>query len=316
MVSFLKKYYLWIALLFVLLGASLEYYSKKLVPEQISYFNYNSKGEKVDTVFYQLTTERLTTQVLSNVFYTIGISIFVSLLILKRIEEEEKKAFENRLIEIQEGVNKDVLESVFKKFINPELFDLLRKDIFSQETIRKNANWSIEILDNGSSFTSKIIMTHEIHNNTNNEALENVKIMVASENDNSWIEYLKLQDDSKKVIAEENFNKNQKMQYNEEFKIKPNGFLIQTLIVNNIYLKYDNFDFIWAVAPTLGLEIEFLLSDNCDIEIHPTFSTKLERRIDTDNKILFHTIPAILPGQGIQIVLRKKLNKNIPKKKP
>ena len=43
--------------------------------------------------------------------------------------------------------------------------------------------------------------------------------------------------------------------------------------------------------------------------------SELKRRIDTEDKILYYTVPAILPGQGIQIVLGKKQDNEKPKKK-
>lgn len=324
MIKILKKYYVLISFIALLIGVFLDYASNKLEPSKKTMVHYDEQtGERLGTdTYFILRPEYQLLRLASNIMYTLSISLFISLVIIKRIEEEERKklksieeeerkVYEKRLLDIQNAVNRDVLESIFQKFVDPSLFDILKKDVFSQSTIRKNAKWSYEITDNGEAYESLLTVTHEVHNNTSNDIEEKIKIELQStDKDEAETEYLKLEDENKTTLMEEDFTDKKATEnfstFEHEFTIRANGYVTLTLIIKQVYLGYNVYDLLWATAATLGVEIEFNLPEDCSLDTSPTFSTKLSKRIDTETKVRFHNISAILPGQGIQFTLNKK----------
>jgi hypothetical protein len=76
-------------------------------------------------------------RVASNVLYTAGISLFVSVIVMTRFEEVRRKQEEENLQNLRAKIQEDVLEATMGKFIPPEIVAVVKRDILEQPLVTR-----------------------------------------------------------------------------------------------------------------------------------------------------------------------------------
>lgn len=305
--DFLKKYYLWIVVVTLSLGVISDLYTNYLIPEHKLYTFYNETGKQTKE-FFTYTYQYQLLKFASNIFYTFSISLFISLFIIKKFEDKGNDLFEQKIIELQRGINKDVFEGVFNKIIDNELFELLKRDIFNRNIIRKNAEWIYDIRECTSGYTLTQTIVYELHNIT--DSIQEEKIILNFTPDNKSITKIKSFVCRKGETVIKECKKIEELITTTtqifDISIQPKNYVDVTLVIENEYSKFEILDTHNSKYPIIGLKIQVNYPDNCVFELRPSFATELSIKSNENNKILYDPIKAILPGQGVTYKINKK----------
>lgn len=307
--KFIKKNYLWIIILIVLISIVIDYFSSDLTP--ILKTQTVITEEETKTIkYYSYSWYYNFLRIIVNVLYTLAISLFISVFILKKLEEEENEIFQDRILKLQEGINQNVFDEIFKKLINPEIFDLIKTDIINRESIRKNAKWIYDIIEVDNKL--KIIQTinYELFNQTRKKINESMVLNFMPNNDHN-VKIIGFKCTAGNTIIHndnnnlDSFSTSQNKEY--QFNIEPDSHVNISLIIENIYENVNILDNHISKYPLLGLDIEFNYPSNYELEVTPSFSSPLNIRTDHNNKRIYENVRAILPGQGITYRIKKNI---------
>lgn len=104
-------------------------------------------------------------------------ALFISAFFIRHIEGAERQAFEDKLLKFQEDTAKDAIQSVFKRIIDKDFFSIIKKELLNAQSIRKNANWQYDILENSNgSLLLKRTISYEFHNISQHPTSEDITL--------------------------------------------------------------------------------------------------------------------------------------------
>lgn len=307
-IKFLKRNYLWIVILLVILSGIGDFSTNQmtLVLNKQTVIT-DTESKTIEYYSYSWTYHFL--RFLVNAGYTLSISLFISVFILKKFEDEENRLFQDRILKLQEGINKNLFDEIFKKLVDPEIFDLIKTDIINRESIRKNAKWVYDIKEGDKGLIITQTINYELLNQTRKKFQESMTLNFMPDNDTEIkIVGFKCSNSSSTihdVKDEDGFSKKSDKEYN--FPIEPDSHVNISLIIENSYPKYELLDNHNSKYPLLGLDIEFNYPTNYEIDVTPSFSSPLTIRTDHNGKRVYEKVRAILPGQGITYKIRKNI---------
>lgn len=307
-IKFLKRYHLWLVIILVILTGIADYSSNQMTPV-INKQTVITLSETKTIEYYSYSWTYHVIRFLVNAGYTLSISLFISVFILKKIEDEENRLFQDRILKLQEGINKNLFDEIFKKLVDPEIFDLIKTDIINRESIRKNAKWIYDIKEGEKGLLITQTISYELFNQTRKKIQESMTLNFMPDNDAEIkIVGFKCSNGSSTIHDmkdEDQFSEKSDKEYN--FPIEPDSHVNISLIIENTYQKFTILDNHNSKYPLLGLDIELNYPTNYEIDVTPSFSSPLKVRTDHNGKRVYEKVRAILPGQGITYKIRKNI---------
>ena len=98
------------------------------------------------------------THLLCIFLYTLSASIFVSVFIINRLEQNRKEEHKKELERLRNSINIDVFDSLFKTLIPEEIFKVIKNGIIDNKIIRKNVQYIFDFkeIESGIELTETI----------------------------------------------------------------------------------------------------------------------------------------------------------------
>ena len=311
MLKLLKQYYLLITIIIFLSGLLTDYFTKEIIPtENLRSYIDTDNQLKTEVYFTYNYKYRLLNQ-LSQGLFALAISLFISLFILKSFEELERKEFELKLLTLQKNINKDVLNSVFEKFIHPKIFKTIKNDFFNYKTFRTNALWIFNFKENNGLIELTKTITYEVVNEQENEEIEEIILRDYQFNFyKAKVQYVKYQINDQ--FEEEDFKdklvyKNKNLLYQKQIIIPPKSILKVTQIVFHEYSNSSIYGTFTTNHPIIGLKVICNIPQSFELHLFSTFKYHLNELTEkgSQEQIFFYD-SAILSGQSLQFFLIKK----------
>lgn len=159
LLNFIKKYYLPLTIFLLGAGIIIDLIFTDAIPEKRVESVKDLTGKIISFDAYYFSYKHEILKIVSNICYSLAISILVLLALelkydeveknkLRILEEEERNNFRHEIKDLQRQINVNVFEGVLKRIIPKELFDLIAKDILNKNVIRQNAHWIYDISEN------------------------------------------------------------------------------------------------------------------------------------------------------------------------
>lgn len=294
---------------------------------------------------------KLVIENLNLLFLTIGISIFVYTFLeskVKKIDNEisqkEQQHFNNKIITLldeskinienkQYEIFENLHASIFKRFVDEKIYDILVKDFFKADLIRRNLKITFQIseVDDGyeiqqnASYVAEniclgnditdedIVIPKEFENNDNGSRMV---VMVKNENNcknmDNWITVFSTIKNSK-VELNNNGNVETYRNMHDElrYKIKIQS-KSKVSILTSIRRKYNTHnleDKLFTLQTMIGCEIIVIKPQDCEFKLNPTFKGVDSRQDFGGTELRYSPIPIILLGQGIHYSVNKMVKK-------
>ena len=257
---------------------------------------------------------------LATILDSIWVALFVSGIILKYIEREEKEIFKREIIKIQKDTAKDAIQSTFQRLIDKDTFEMIQKDVFQGTFVRKKVNWNYLIKKEDD---NKMVLTRSIYYVLKNITQEKQEETFRINSDNTNV-HCSLIEDKTKVSIKRNKEKKWvplKAEKDEEGKTYRKVELEgqEELEVSMVMVEEFNRNYIYAVhSPRFGmvgltLNVTFPKDYDFDIVVD-TFSNRLEKiQIEIEGQCTYKTDKAIYNGQCIEFVCYNKNNNKADK---
>ena len=319
--TFIKRY--WVLVIFtiitlVLAGLSIDIWfsAGDIQAETVTIFDINGTHTGNN---YEFVYEYPILRALSSFFYTLAMSLGISLFILKVIQKHEDEQRQNELF-------KNVFKGVFDRLVPSEIFDVIKKDILEAKVVRKNVKWLYDFKIEEDKLVLYRNVMYEAHNLSSAECSEpfsyvfssteytETKIMFLKWHENGDIKNTEIAYDERHTTISD---KAHKLQHNKEAgdfeQIKKNitipvdktiniNFKSKEIFKNNINFLHETH---FSTACSIGWELEVNFPVGYSFAIIPMFVDKLIPIIDDDDRKKYRYDGAILKGQGIEFTLIK-----------
>jgi hypothetical protein len=244
-------------------------------------------------------------RVASNVFYAVGISMFVSVVVMTRFEEVRREQQEENLRNLRAKIQEDVLEATMGKFIPPEIVAVVKRDILEQPLVTRRIIWNLDFTLSGEKIILVTTAFHEILNTRATEHTEQKKI-INRPNEQGGLESLTVKVAGSELV---NFNKSEGLENLETDK--DGSFVItyplkipagQMAELQSRFIDYYTLpavDTLFTTLPTQELEINVRFPPELGFNMVSFATTPLECYYSDEARRNYRFNGSLLPCQGV-----------------
>ena len=287
----LKKYYLTICIVLLGIGVFIQYLAT-LQDIQYQQVQRIIDGEiKIDNIYKLSDTYPILVNV-SNALITFSISLFISLFIIRKIEEEQR-----------ESINEDIFNAILKKSIPDEIFKLVTTDLWGKQLIRKNAKWIYTFEEKDDMIVLRQTLKSELHNIGNEDLTEKYpSVILNDKNAETRIE--------KFVLKDRNGQEIQDLHVKDETQ-KPTDFTIpceEFVTVEIVYkTKYRGIvrDAYFTEHSLINIQLIVNHPEGYKFDLLQCFSNKLVTTFTNEKQKMYELHGEVLPRQGMFFHLEK-----------
>ncbi|MAY59652.1 MULTISPECIES: hypothetical protein [Pseudoalteromonas] len=314
------SWYLLLVVLVAILAFALDVFSSRLTVD-IGPKSILDKSGQVTTsleVLYPLWHQIV--NLLKNFLYGLAAAIFITVFVANRLENSQRKEKEDELKKLNDAINVNVFDSLFKTIIPEEIFKIIKQEIIENKVVRRDAKWVYNFIeDNG-----KIICTqttrYELHNLSQAPVSDPVKLELDTLGGEEYkIVSAECTDTSGTVLVhydpEDSTN-------SKNIDVKSNGNVTTVAYTVNIppesYVEYktvfkraytgDITDAQATKVPVIGADIIVNFPEGYDFDISPLMSSFPRLITQSSTQKIYKVEGGILPRQGFIFYLINKAN--------
>lgn len=252
-----------------------------------------------------------------NFLYGLAAAIFVTVFIVNKLELAQRTEKELELNKLNDAINVNVFDSLFKTIIPEEIFKIIKQDIIENKVIRKEAKWvyNFEKFEDGIRCTHTV--RYELHNLSQAAVSDPVrldlnplggkpyKILLAecTSMDGKHLVHYDLANSIKENINIVN-NEN-KISVEYTIDIPPGSFVEYKTVYQQTYGN-EITDYQGTKLPLIGLDIIATYPEGYEFDIVPVMSSTSKLTINSGTQKIYRVDGGILPQQGVVFFLKKK----------
>ena len=269
--------------------------------------------------------------ILSAFAFSLAISIFISVFVCRKLETSLHAEKQKELRSLQDAINSDVFDSLFKKLVPDEIFDIIKTKVIGNRIIRKNANWIFDFSEADDGNSIKLIQTikYELHN-VSHEKLSDAIDSLYETHDSCGLQRLQCRLDGKEVLSYPTHsgdmtsssttidNAMQKetvkiipqsdglVSIRATVDIPPSRHIDVTQVYKTIYMNSCVKDGYFTKYPLINATLTANYPDGYAFSIFQAFSTLMQETLREPGRTIFELSGGVFPHQGFVFSLRKK----------
>lgn len=275
----------------------------------------NGTTESFQEISYPWTVQII--NLTKNFLYGLAAAIFITVFIVNKLELAQRIEKETELNKLNDAININIFDSLFKTIIPEEIFKVIKQDIIENKVIRKEAKWvyNFEKCDEGVRCTQTT--RYELHNLSQAVVTDPVRLdldplggasykILLAECTSMDGKHLVHYDQSKSIannISVKTYEKKTSVEYT--ITIPPGSFVEYKTVYQKIY-KGDFTDYQGTKLPLIGLDIIATYPEGYDFNLATVMSSPSKLTINTAKQKIYRVDGGILPQQGIVFSLKKK----------
>jgi hypothetical protein len=316
----LRSNYILVCIVLLSVGAASEYVGSNIDPtfKAISLIDDTGQVIKKDVLSFPVAYSVV--RILSGIFYTLAISIFVSVFITDRIEADLDRKREQDLNQQREAINIDVFDSLFRTLIPEEIFAVIKSSVIETKTVRRNADWIYDFsVPEQGVIDLRQTISYELHNISSEEVSEPTKVDFATFGDiTQSLEQARCEVESHTIVI---FDKDNPPDKNVGITITRNNELEKTLIEFNVIIpprKYGYITMVFQNRHKHSVQDEYFTKtalvngsltanfpEDYEFKLYSDMSAELRCIEDGKSRKRYKLKGAILPHQGYVYYLYK-----------
>lgn len=253
-----------------------------------------------------------------NFLYGLAAAIFVTVFIVNKLELAQRTEKERELNKLNDAININVFDSLFKTIIPEEIFKIIKQDIIENKVIRKEAKWvyNFEKCEDGIRCTHTV--RYELHNLSQAAVSDPVrldlnplggspyKILLAectSMDGKHLVHYdlAKSKSENINIVMDE-----KKIAVEYTIDIPPGSFVEYKTVYQQTY-SGEITDYQGTKLPLIGLDIIATYPEGYEFDIAPVMSSPPKLTIESSTQKIYRVDGGILPQQGVVFYLKKRV---------
>lgn len=313
----MKFQYHGLCILLLVLAFGSNYYSAT-IPLESREVAHLVNGQIVKTDLLVEPTSARMSELLSVFLFTLGAAIFVSVMVTSRMETASVADEARRLKQIQDAVNIDVFETLFKKIIPEEVFAAVRDGIIQNRIIRRDMNLIFDFFEDAEGIGLRQTFRFDILN-TSTEPIENPLCVI--QDDSVPEDDLESADFriNGSIVAKFRRDDSEQSHGLEIKRLGPHeratslSFSIPALSVVHAQLIFrmkfsgrDVHDAFFTNYPVINMNLVANFPPTYEFQIFQALSTPMQCTHSGKRRVMFEGKGGILPQQGFAFLLRRK----------
>jgi hypothetical protein len=309
--------YVFLVILVALLAFSLDILSSRVTVDIGSKSILDKTGNVTTTLEVVYPIWHQIVNLLKNFLYGLAAAIFITVFVANRLENSQRKEKEDELNKLNEAINVNVFDSLFKTIIPEEIFKIIKQEIIENKVVRRDAKWVYNFVE----VESKIICTqttrYELHNLSQAPVSDPVKLELDTLGGEEYkIVSAECTDTSGKVLVHydpDDSKKSKNIDVNSNGKITTVAYTV--VIPPESYVEYktvferaysgDITDAQATKVPVIGADIIVNFPEGYDFDISPLMSSFPRLITQSSTQKIYKVEGGILPRQGFVFYLVK-----------
>lgn len=313
--------YIFLVASVALLAFLLDIFSSRLTVEIGSKSFLNQEGEITNSleVVYPIWHQVL--NLLKNFLYGLAAAIFITVFVANRLEFSQRQEKEDELNKLNEAVNINVFDSLFKTIIPQEIFKIIKQDIIENKVIRRDAKWIYNFVEDGDRIICTQTTRYELHNLSQDSVSDPVRLELDSLGGEKYkilsaecldmagckLVYYDPDDfDNRKNIEVESNGRLTSVSYT--VNIPPESHVEYKTVFERSYFG-DITDAQATKVPVIGADIIVNFPEGYDFDISPMMSSMPRLITHSSSQKIYKVEGGILPRQGFVFYLVRKYKK-------
>ena len=314
--------YLFLVLSVAVLAFVLDVFSSRLIVE-IGPKSILDRDGQVTTsleVVYPLWHQIL--NLLKNFLYGLAAAIFITVFVANKLENSQRKEKEDELKKLNEAINVNVFDSLFKTIIPEEIFKIIKQEIIENKVIRRDAKWVYNFVEDKGRIVCTQTTRYELHNLSQASVSDPVKLKLDS-----------LGGEEYKIVSAECLDTSgsalvhydpEDAKNSKNVDVKSDGKITTVAYTVNIppeaHVEYktvfersysgDITDAQATKVPVIGADIIVNFPEGYDFDISPMMSSFPRLITQSSTQKIYKVEGGILPWQGFIFYLVNKANKS------
>lgn len=281
--------------------------------------NQDNKVITINEIIYPFWFQ--ISSLIKNFFYALSAAIFITAFVTNQIEKSQRNKEESELKKLNNSININVFDSLFKTIIPKELFKIIKQDIIESKIIRKNARWLYSVKD--SSKNNIVLMTatthYQIHNISRREVKNPIKMELFKLGDSSQQKLISIECKTKtnKVLVkyihtEEESAENVDIKKEEEktsieaiITVPADDYVEYTIVYEQEHILPVT-DGQFNKVPVIDAELVVNVSEGIDFFVLPITSSNMRLITNTESQQVYSFKGGLLPWQGFMYTITRK----------
>lgn len=319
--EFKKMSWYFLAVLFIAaLAFSLDVISSRVTVDMGPKTFIGKSGEITTSleVIYPLWHQII--NLVKNFLYGLAAAIFITVFVANRLEGSIKKEKEDELKDLNEAINVNVFDSLFKTIIPEEIFKIIKQEIIENKVVRKDAKWVYNFLEENGKILCTQTTRYELHNLSQAPVSDPITLVLDTLGGDEYrIVSAECTDQSGKKLVYYDPNDPDN---NENIEVKTKGNITSVSYTVDIppksYVEYktvfersysgDVIDAQGTKVPVIGADLIVNFPRDYDFDISPMMSSTPRLITHSSTQKIFKVDGGILPKQGFVFYLVKKVN--------
>lgn len=309
--------YVFLVILVAFLAFSLDILSSRVTVDIGSKSILDKTGNVTTTLEVVYPIWHQIVNLLKNFLYGLAAAIFITVFVANRLENSQRKEKEDELNKLNEAINVNVFDSLFKTIIPEEIFKIIKQEIIENKVVRRDAKWVYNFVE----VESKIICTqttrYELHNLSQASVSDPVKLELDTLGGEEYkIVSAECTDTSGNVLVHydpDDSTKSKNIDVNSNGKITTVAYTV--VIPPESYVEYktvferaysgDITDAQATKVPVIGADIIVNFPEGYDFDISPLMSSFPRLITQSSTQKIYKVEGGILPRQGFIFYLVK-----------
>lgn len=316
----IRANYLYICAAILVFGAASDYLASSIYPAFKAISFIDDKGQVTQKQFLSFPISYSVLRIAGSIFYTLAISIFISVFVTDRIKAEldRKRAYELR--QLQEAVNINIFDTLFKTIIPEEIFAVIKSSVIQTRTVRRDANWIYDFIEADEEYiTLRQTISYELHNISSEEISEPTKADFSTFGDTTQsLERAVCEIDEHPIVVYDRNNpqnnvglkitedkKEEKTFIEYNVNIAPYKHAYFTMVFRNRY-RYSVQDEYFTKTALIRGTVTANFPPDYEFKVYADMSSKMRCILDENTRRIFKFEGAILPHEGYVYYMHKK----------
>ncbi|KAA1155239.1 hypothetical protein EU510_03800 [Pseudoalteromonas sp. FUC4] len=252
-----------------------------------------------------------------NFLYGLAAAIFITVFVANKLQSSQQKEKENELIKLNEAVNVNVFDSLFKTIIPEEIFKIIKQEIIENKVVRREAKWIYNFEESGGKVICTQTTRYELHNLSQEAVSDPVKLELDSLGGEEYeiisAECLSIAGEVLVHYDPSDLSNNKNIDVNTDGKhtsveytvnIPPESYVEYKTVFRRAYLG-DITDAQATKVPVIGADIIVNFPEKYDFDVSPLMSSLPRLITKSSTQKIYRVEGGILPRQGFIFYLVK-----------
>lgn len=274
-------------------------------------------GKKVNTLQVSYPLWHQVLGLITNFFYGLAAAIFITVFVANRLQKSQQDEKQKELNKLNELININVFDGLFKTIIPKEIFKVIKQDIIESRVVRKEAKWIYDFSLSGGKIVCRMTTRYELHNLSQETVTDPIKLELdalggdeykiilaecLSRSGERTVHYDPSDLENNKNISIDHQGNKTTVEYS--VSIPPENFVEYKTVFERTY-DSNIVDAQVTKVPVIGADIIVNFPQGYKFEISPTMSNKPRLITESSIQKIYRVEGGILPYQGFTYYLVK-----------